>query len=75
MIVSPTMFFFLPLFLALVAVFAGWLYYSLRQRAPATPRRSRIYRCAGCGHVYADHRDRPLCRCHKCGAMNEALRR
>jgi len=75
MIVSPTLFFCLPLCLALVAVFAGWLYYSLRQRVPVAPRRSRIYRCASCGHVYADHRDRPLCRCLKCGAMNEALRR
>ena len=75
MTVSPTVFFFTPLFVALVAIFAGWLYYSFRQRVPVPPRRSRIYRCAGCGHVYADHRDRPLCRCLKCGAMNEALRR
>ena len=56
MIVSPTAFFFIPVFFALVAVFACWLYYSLRLRAPVPLRRSRIYRCAGCGHVYADHR-------------------
>ena len=74
MIVSPTVFFFVPVFFALVAVFACWLYYFLRLRMPAPPRRSRIYRCAGCGHVYADYRERPLCRCVKCGAMNEALR-
>ena len=75
MTVSPTVFFFTPVFFALVAVFACWLYYSLRLRTPAAPRRSRIYRCADCGHVYADYRERPLCRCAKCGAMNEALRR
>jgi len=75
MSVSATTFFFVPIFFTLVAIFACWLYYSLRQRVPAPPRRSRIYRCAGCGHVYADHRDRPLSRCLKCGAMNEPLRR
>lgn len=73
--VSVTTFFVTPLFFSLVAIFACWLYYALRQRSPVAPRRSRIYRCADCGHVYADHRDRPLGRCGKCGAMNEALRR
>lgn len=73
--VSVTTFFVTPLFFSLVAIFLGWLYYALRQRVPTGPRRSCIYRCGECGHVYADHRDRPLGRCCKCGAMNEALRR
>ena len=75
MMVSPTTFFFVPLFFSLIAVFACWLYYTLRQRPPVLSRRSRIYRCVNCGHVYSDYRDWPLHRCSKCGAMNEALRR
>jgi len=75
MSVSVPMFFFMPMFFSLIVVFACWLYYTMRQRALPLPRRSRIYRCVACGHVYADYRDRPLSRCLKCGAMNEALRR
>ena len=73
--ISAPTFFFVPLFFSLVVVFACWIYYMFRHPPPVMSRRSRIYRCVTCGHVYADHRDRPLCQCAKCGAMNEALRR
>ena len=75
MTVSVPTFFFLPLFFSLVAVFGGWLYYGLRLRAPGRPPQSRIYRCSACGHVYAEDRDRPMARCPRCGAMNEAVKR
>ncbi len=67
--------FFVPLFFSLVIVFGCWLYYALRWRTPARPPRSRIYRCAARGHVYADYRDRPMARCTRCGTMNDVLKR
>lgn len=36
---------------------------------------SRLFRCALCGHVYADRRDRPMERCARCGSFNDAIRR
>lgn len=37
--------------------------------------RGRLYRCQVCRHVYVDQRDVPLARCHRCGCLNEAVRR
>ncbi len=69
-------FIFIPLALALAALFLCGLYYSARNAAPGTRgSRSRIYRCASCEHVYVDTRDVPLARCERCGFMNEAVKR
>ena len=66
---------FVPFFFSLVAVLGGWVYYAVRWRSPGRPQRSRLYRCAACGHVHADYRDRPMARCPRCGKMNEMLKR
>lgn len=69
-------FIFIPLALALVVLFLCGLYYSARSTsAGVRPSRTRIYRCASCGHVYVDGRDVPLARCERCGFMNEAVKR
>ena len=41
----------------------------------ATLTQGRLYRCAACGHVYAEERDVPMARCPSCDRFNEAVRR
>ncbi len=61
---------------ALAALLAVALGYEARRRRRQPRRgRARIYRCAACGHVYADPRRVPLAGCTRCGALNEAVRR
>jgi hypothetical protein len=66
----------LPLVFALVALFAGWVYYAARRNARhVRTSHARIYRCSVCQHVYVDARDVPLARCPRCGCLNEAVKR
>lgn len=59
--------------LLVVALLA--LYYSIRSmHHRAGRRRDSIYHCAECGHVYSFARHRPMDRCPRCGALNEAVR-
>ena len=67
--------FVVPLF-TLVGLFGAWIYYALRSPWPrATLTQGRLYRCAACGHVYAEARDVPMARCPSCDRFNEAVRR
>jgi hypothetical protein len=66
----------IPLFFNLIILFICYLYYTaVRLARRAQERRTRIYRCAVCTHVYVDDRDVPLARCPRCGCLNEAIRR
>ncbi len=65
--------FLAPAVFGLVAIIAGWLYYSVRSAASDSPP-GRLYRCGGCGEVYAGQGDRPMSRCPRCGRLNEAVR-
>ena len=68
--------FVMPVVLALVALFAAWIYYGARRLWPQKPlAEGRIYRCAACGHVYVEGRDVPMSRCPRCDRINEAVRR
>ena len=65
-----------PVAFNLAVLFCCHLYYSaVRIARRAQERRTRIYRCAVCTHVYVDDRDVPLARCPRCGCLNEAIRR
>ena len=66
----------IPFFFSLVLLFACSLYYASRRPGPARkPKKSKIYRCLNCGHVYTETRDVPLAKCTRCGSMNEAVKR
>ena len=65
-----------PYVFSLVMVLAAWVYYALRgQGEPARAPGGRIFRCAGCGKVYGENRDRPFAGCPRCGRFNEAVKR
>jgi hypothetical protein len=65
-----------PLVIGLACLFGGWLYYAHRKLWSEKPMpRGRIYRCAGCGHVYVETRDVPMSMCSQCGRFNEAVKR
>ena len=48
--------------------------YSLRTLHHPMRTKESIYECAHCGHVYAFTRNRPMDRCPRCGALNDAVR-
>ena len=50
------------------------LFYAIRSRHRSGRERESIYSCAGCGHVYAFARNRPMDRCPRCGHLNDAVR-
>ena len=66
----------IPLVLNLMIILTCYVYYAtLRVARHAVRRRTRIYRCEVCEHVYGDDRDVPLARCPRCGCLNEAVKR
>jgi len=66
----------IPLVFNLMIILTCYVYYAtLRVARHAVRRRTRIYRCDVCEHVYGDDRDVPLARCPRCGCLNEAVRR
>jgi hypothetical protein len=68
--------FVVPLFFSLVMLFACSVYYASRRAGPRkTEKKTKIYRCLKCGHVYIEIRDVPLAKCTRCGSMNEAVKR
>ncbi len=67
---------FIPLLFTLFILFVCSVYYSVVEFARGVgERRTRIYRCQVCEHVYVDDRDLPLARCRRCGCLNDAVRR
>ena len=65
-----------PCLFSLVTVLAAWIYYSVRGHGePSRAPGGRIFRCAGCGKVYGESRDRPFAGCPRCGRFNEAVKR
>jgi rRNA maturation endonuclease Nob1 len=50
------------------------LYYNVRSMHRPSREIESIYECAGCGHVYACARNRPMDRCPRCGHLNDAVR-
>ena len=61
---------------ALLAVVVLWIQFMVRDGfRRLRPRRTAIYRCEACGHVYEDSRNVPLSTCARCGTLNEAVRR
>ena len=74
--VSFTNLILVPLVFNLVVLFSCYVYYSATRFARGVrERRTRIYRCQVCEHVYVDDRDVPLARCPRCGCLNDAVRR
>lgn len=73
--VSWLMIFYVPLAVNLLVVSMVGLFYFIRRYEPHVRyANERIYRCAGCGHVYVDSRKMPLLRCPRCDSLNEAVR-
>ena len=67
---------FIPLLFSLLILLGCHVYYTaIRLAHGVRERRSRIYRCQVCEHVYVDDRDLPLARCPRCGCLNDAVRR
>jgi uncharacterized C2H2 Zn-finger protein len=68
--------FWLPMVFVLVGVFTAWVLYGLRGRhGEGETHGGRIFRCASCGKVYGEAKDRPFAECPRCGQFNEALKR
>ena len=60
----------------LLVLAALQLAYRWRERKAwkARRRRSALFRCEGCGHVYLGAKDVPLEACPACGKLNESVR-
>ena len=61
-------------YLAVLAIVGFYYYIRLADRQKRSGY-SRIYRCADCGHVYADTHEMPLLRCPRCGCLNDPIKR
>lgn len=61
---------------ALAGIVILWVQWMIRDGVRrGLSRRTAIYRCESCGHVYEDVRNLPLSTCTRCGTLNEAVRR
>lgn len=60
---------------AMVLLAGLWLHHVVSDGLRRRRRNAALYRCDGCGLVYEDPRNVPLSACHRCGTLNEAVKR
>jgi hypothetical protein len=73
---DPVSLLFLPLVLALAALFAAAFTYDfiLFRRRRRNNGNKAVYRCDVCRHIYTVPRRTPLARCPRCGRPNKPVR-